>query len=318
MSHTTLGASGQHSTASSHQPSHQPHHNHHVSQDPMGRSSHTPSVNAPAGKSILKKSSSASSTGYDQDSGAPANHNYSRDSDSSLGSAAQRYNPYRVEQLPDPIGSRRTDAGRHAGPIEQSSDTEGGLIPEPVRASRRTPRSTRAQHDNSQPRQNHGAPPPRVTPLQSDTSAGNANSAYQSDDQNTYAPPQPQPRSADPRPVEPMNPAIRAPMQRPFRPPVRPGMVIRPGMPVRPMMPRQPMMRVPRPMHPGIPGQQMVRAPLAAGQRPPFRPIGGPMLRPSRPVYNDATRINIHAQPGTNVHITPDRNFSQDSNETSI
>lgn len=300
-----------HSTASSNHHHHQPHHQPHVSQDPAGRSSKTPSLNAPAGKGILKKSSSASSNGYDQDSGMHGNANYSRDSDSSMGSAAPRYagTGYRVEQLPDPIGARQS--GKHgAGPIEHSSDTEGGVIPEPVRASRRTPRSTRAAHDNTAYRSDaDDAPPPRVTPLQSDTSAsaygGASNSAYQSDDQQPYEP-TPQPRSAEQ--------VVRAPMQRPpFRPPVRAGMPVRPVRPGMPGMPRQPM-RVPRPMHPG---QPMMRPPMGApGQRIPFRPPGGAMVRQPRPMH-DPARINIHAQPGTSVHIA--QNLGHDNSaETPI
>ena len=290
---------------------------HPVSTDPAGRSSRTPSLNAIPGKGILKKSSSASSTGFDQDSGlAHTTANQSRDSDSSLGSAAHHYSGagYRIEQLPDPLASRGAGARVPHGPIEHSSDNEGGLIPEPVRASRRN--RGRAVQDNAAFTSGDEsiAPPPRVQPIQSDTSGydqdrplgGIGNTAYLSDEP-----------SYNPHPIRPQAP-VQPFTQRPIRP------QIRGAMPVRPAMPGQPIIRAPRPIRPGMHGQpgQMMRAPLGPGARPPFRPIGGPMIRGPRPMGAgpplDGLHINIKAQPGTSVHITPDRNLSQDSIETPI
>lgn len=98
----------------------------------------TPSIDAKPGKGILKKTSSTSTSGTGRgfaegDSGVAATNNvsYERDSDSSLGSAG-RFEGYRIESLPDPMG--RGGMRNGGGPIEHSSDTEQpATIPQPVR-----------------------------------------------------------------------------------------------------------------------------------------------------------------------------------------
>ncbi|KAK2184742.1 hypothetical protein NP493_254g00003 [Ridgeia piscesae] len=98
----------------------------------------TPSIDAKPGKGILKKTSSTSTSGTGRefaegDSGVAAttNASYERDSDSSLGSAG-RFEGYRIESLPDPMG--RGGMRNGGGPIEHSSDTEQpAIIPQPVR-----------------------------------------------------------------------------------------------------------------------------------------------------------------------------------------